>query len=82
MTTSERSAEQVQAYEDALRNIAAAVVAAGRQRYDLVTLQSMLADIEHQLSSLIVLGFVPPESDRVIVTSMLGAFRDARQALE
>lgn len=56
---------QVAAYEDALRTIAAAVVTARArvyghmQRLPQEAGEELLADCEHALSSLIVLGAVP-----------------------
>ena len=50
---------RVAAYEDALRGIAGAVVVARRTPYDQVALQTLLADVEHHLTSLIVRGAVP-----------------------
>lgn len=66
------------AYEDALRGIAAAAIAARRTPYRLDALQTMLADVEHHLSSLIVLGFVPPNSNRPVTTSAPLDPRDPR----
>ena len=59
-----RDANRVTAYEDALRGIAAAAVIARRTPYDRGALQTMLTDVEHHLSSLIALGFVPTGPSR------------------
>lgn len=65
--------QRVQAYEDALRGIAAAAVAA-RARVRGIRLPedagaTLLADVEHHLSSLIVLGYVPNGAGRPVTTS-------------
>lgn len=59
------------AYEDALRGIAAAAVIARRTPHDLGALQTMLADTEHHLSSLIALGFIPPQGRPVTSSAPL-----------
>lgn len=67
MTPQEQA--RVTAYEDALRGIAAAAVIARRTPYNRQALQTMLADVEHHLSSLIVLGYVPPNTNRPVTSS-------------
>lgn len=52
--------DRTERYEDALRNIAAATVRARRTPHSLQALQQMLCDVEHHLTSLIVLDAVPP----------------------
>ena len=64
---------RVAAYEDALRGIAAAAVAC-RARVRGFTVppdaaQTLLADVEHHLSSLIALDAVPPPSGRPVTSS-------------
>lgn len=49
---------------DALRGIAAAAVLARRRSNDLLALQSFLCDVEHHLTSLIVLGAIPEATGR------------------
>lgn len=66
-----RDANRVTAYEDALRGIAAAAVIARRTPYDRGALQTMLADVEHHLSSLIAHGFVPPQGRPVTSSAPL-----------
>ena len=61
--------DRVTAYEDALRNIAAGAIAARRQPHSITALQTFLADVEHHLNTLIVLGVVPPNSGRPITSS-------------
>lgn len=58
------SQQRVEAYEDALRTIAAATITARRQTTRMGTLypgagEALLVDVEHALSSLVVLGAVP-----------------------
>jgi hypothetical protein len=60
---------RVTAYEDALRGIALAAGAARRTPYSLSALQTMLADVEHHLSTLIVTGYVPANTGRPVTTS-------------
>lgn len=69
---------RVEAYEDALRGIAAAAIAARRTPHRLDALQTMLVDVEHHLSSLIVLGAVPPNTDRPVTSSAPLNPRDPR----
>lgn len=66
------------AYEDALRGIALATVTARRTPHNLAALQTMLTDVEHHLSSLIALGYVPRDSGRPVTSS---AHPDDRPAL-
>lgn len=70
-------AARVTAYEDALRGIAAATVAARRTPHRLDALQTMLVDVEHHLSSLIALGYVPPQGRPVTSSAPLDP-RDPR----
>jgi hypothetical protein len=72
---------RVTAYEDSLRGIAAAAVIARRTPYNMQALQTMLADVEHHLNSLIVLGYVPGDTGRPVTTSLPLNPRDPR-ALE
>lgn len=65
-------AERLQRYEDALRGIAAAAILARRRSGNLLALQSFLADVEHHLTSLIVLGAVPADTGRPTTVSGLG----------
>lgn len=74
-------ADRVAAYEDALRGIAAAAIAARRTPYRLTALQTMLCDVEHHLSSLIVLGAVPPNTGRPVTSSAPLDPRDPRAEL-
>lgn len=69
---------RVTAYEDALRGIAAATIAARRTPHRLDALQTMLCDVEHHLSSLIALGYVPPNTDRTVTSSAPLNPRDPR----
>lgn len=69
---------RVTAYEDALRGIAAAAVVARRTPRDLQSLQTMLCDVEHHLSTLIVLGHVSPASNRPVTSSAPLDPRDPR----
>lgn len=64
---------RTQAYEDALRGIAYAAGMARRRvrgfRLPEDAAQTLLADVEHHLSSLIVLGFVPGDTGRPVTSS-------------
>ena len=61
--------EQEHAQADALRGIAAAAILARRRSGNLIALQSFLADVEHHLNSLIVLGAVPVDTGRPATVS-------------
>lgn len=69
---------RVRAYEDSLRGIAAAAVIARRTPYSMQALQTMLADVEHHLSTLIVLGYVPGDTGRPVTASAPLDPRDPR----
>lgn len=66
-------AERLAAYEDALRGIAAAAVACrARVRGFVIPLDAagtLLADVEHHLSSRVALGAVPSPGGRPVTSS-------------
>lgn len=72
---------RLSAYADALRGVAAAAVIARRTPYNMHALQTMLNDVEHHLSTLIVLGFVPGDTGRPVTSSAPLDPRDPRAEL-
>lgn len=67
---------------DALRGIAAAAVLARQRVGSLLALQSFLADVEHHLSTLIVLDAIPTDTGRPITVSGLDLGAPVARAVE